>query len=258
MRLKRIFILLTLFMSFEIVQAESSLFGLSKREVVSAQLSDSNRDEIILLKQRVRELTERVDGLTTVIEDLYSKINDSQRSQRSQQSDTNDREIELLKGEIKALRSECISRREPAEMRSEKRAKVPSQDTANLKSAKVEKNQTTIYREGVQLFQKHQYDEAQKRFSMTASKGYKPAASNYYLGEISYYTKSYSDAIYYFKKSAGLYDKASYMDTLLLHTAISLDRSGDKSQAKLFYKTIINDYPEKKSAKIAKKNLNKL
>jgi TolA-binding protein len=48
------------------------------------------------------------------------------------------------------------------------------------------------------------------------------------------------------------------MDTLLLHTAISLDKSGDKEQAKLFYQTVIDDYPDKKSSKIAKNNLDKL
>jgi len=67
------------------------------------------------------------------------------------------------------------------------------------------------------------------------------AASNYYLGEIAYYTKNYQDAYFYFKKSAGLYDKASYIDTLLLHTAISLEKTGDKAQAKIFYQTVIDD-----------------
>ena len=44
------------------------------------------------------------------------------------------------------------------------------------------------YSEGVRLFQKKRYDEAKKRFVLTDTRGYKPAASNYYLGEIAYYT----------------------------------------------------------------------
>ena len=101
-------------------------------------------------------------------------------------------------------------------------------------------------------------EKAQKRFEITDAKSYKPAASNYYLGEIAYYTKKYEDAIFYFKKSAGIYDKASYIDTLLLHTAVSLEKNGDKAQAKVFYENIIENYAEKKSAKIAKDRLKKL
>jgi TolA-binding protein len=78
------------------------------------------------------------------------------------------------------------------------------------------------------------------------------------LGEIAYYTKKYEDAIFYFKKSAGIYDKASYIDTLLLHTAVSLEKTGDKGQARAFYENIIENYAGKKTAKIAKERLKKL
>jgi TolA-binding protein len=120
------------------------------------------------------------------------------------------------------------------------------------------KSNGKLYSEGVRLFNKKRYNEAKKRFTITDTKGYKPAASNYYLGEIAYYTKKYDDAIFYFKKSAGLYDQASYIDTLLLHTAISLDKTGDKAQARAFYENIIENYSGKKSARIAKDRLKKL
>jgi len=127
--------------------------------------------------------------------------------------------------------------------------------TDNALSAKAP---SKLYSEGVRLFVKQAYDEAAKRFTLTAQKGYKPAASNYYLGEIAYYTKKYDDAIFYYKKSAGLYDKAGYMDVLLLHTAISLERTGNKKQAKLFYENVVESYPGKKAAAIAKRRLKKL
>jgi len=40
-----------------------------------------------------------------------------------------------------------------------------------------------------------------------------------------------------------------------LHTAISLENTSDKAQAKLFYETIIQKYPARESAKIAKNKL---
>jgi TolA-binding protein len=48
------------------------------------------------------------------------------------------------------------------------------------------------------------------------------------------------------------------MDTLLLHTGISLENTNDKSQAKLFYDAVVAKYPNKHSANIAKKRLNSL
>jgi len=84
---------------------------------------------------------------------------------------------------------------------------------------------------------------------------YKPAASNYYLGEIAYYTHNYQEAVSYFKLSASLYDQASYMDVLFLHTAIALEKSGEKEQARSFYQHVIDAYPNKKSASIARNRI---
>ncbi|NWF67125.1 MAG: tetratricopeptide repeat protein, partial [Campylobacterales bacterium] len=87
------------------------------------------------------------------------------------------------------------------------------------------------------------------------SNNYKPATANYYLGEIAYYQKKYDLAITHFKKSASLHDKASYMPTLLLHTAISFEKTKNNNSAKQFYDVIISNYPDSDAAKIARKNL---
>jgi TolA-binding protein len=136
--------------------------------------------------------------------------------------------------------------------------KSSTRETTSASTSLEGKSTSKIYSEGVRLFVKQRYDEAEKRFVITDKKGYKPAASNYYLGEIAYYTKKYEDAIFFYKKSASLYDQASYIDVLLLHTAISLEKTGDKGQAKTFYKNIVDNYPDKKSAKIAREKLKKL
>lgn len=73
-----------------------------------------------------------------------------------------------------------------------------------------------------------------------------------------YIRKKYDLAISHFKKSAVLNDKAAYMPTLLLHSAISFENTKDKDNAKSFYSTLIDLYPDSSEAKIAKKNLTKL
>lgn len=95
-------------------------------------------------------------------------------------------------------------------------------------------------------------------FEELISEDYKPAESNFYLGQIWYYRKKYEDAISYFKKSAMLYDKAEWMPTLLLHSAISFEKIGDYKNSASFYETLINVYPHTNEAKRADKNLSKI
>lgn len=219
--------------------------------------AQSDQYKMALLQQKVEQLSERIEGLTTIVEGLNASISQIKESNSAEQ-----KQIDLLS-------KECITQSEleniltqysknDTKNSSVKKSSEGKESKSSVAVPSEKKSNAQLYREGAQLFQKHQYDKAHERFMLMIKKHYKPAASNYYLGEIAYYTKKYDDAIYYFKKSASLYDKASYIDTLLLHTAISLEREGDKSQAKLFYQTIINDYSDKKSAKIAKNNLKKL
>ena len=254
-------------------EAESSLFGPSKGELALEKASQQNRNEISVLSQRIFDLNERVDGLTTIIEGLNASVRELQAEKERRQTLYGSGNPEDLDGKLSKIRRECVTHKELDELLAINRhngerkpgraasshSKKYSSETKSINAVSLEKrNSASLYSEGVRLFQKHKYSEAEKRFSLAQSKGYKPAASNYYLGEIAYYTKKYSDAVYYYKKSAGIYDQASYIDTLLLHTAISLEKTGDKSQAKVFYQTIIDGYPGKKSARIAKEKLKKL
>ncbi len=200
-----------------------------------------------------------VEGLSASIYELQqSKSTDTSSLKSSTSSD--DALLKKLAAMIDDINANYVSKEELQKALGGKiTAKPPIKKAANKTEDSLESTNTTeLYSEGVRYFVKQHYDEAKKRFTITDAKRYKPAASNYYLGEIAYYTKKYEDAIFYFKKSAGLYDKASYIDTLLLHTAVSLENTGDKGQARVFYENIIENYAGKKTAQIAKERLKKL
>lgn len=112
-----------------------------------------------------------------------------------------------------------------------------------------------IYREAVQAFSHKSYNTATEKFKESIAQNYKLAPSNYYLGEIAYYTGDYYSAISYYKKSALIYNKASYMKVLYLHTALSLSKTGQEEQARGFFRYVVDNYPNTKSAEIAQKNL---
>jgi len=255
------------------VVAEPSVYGFGTESVEQGGYSSQNsmkrsKATIASLRQKIAEQNERIDGLTTIVEGLSATLNTLQQrreassSMKNSTSCDNTALLKKLGAMIDKINADYVSKAELQKVLKSKGRYNPVDNTEKPKNSSSDslkgKSTATLYREGVRLFMKKRYSSAKKHFEMTDLQGYKPAASNYYLGEIAYYTKQYEDAIFYFKKSAGLYDQASYIDTLLLHTAISLEKSGEKAQAKAFYENIIANYAGKKSAKIAKQKLKKL
>jgi TolA-binding protein len=241
--------------------------GPVRTSVPAKEVIIQNRKTITALKRQLAEQKERIDGLTSMIEGLNASMAELKMNSASSTMNSGSDNTVLLKElgvMIDKINDNYVSKEE-LQKALKGNYKIPSKVSStkskkkSVSSDSMESKATSqLYSEGVRLFVKKRYSEAKKRFTITDTKGYKPAASNYYLGEIAYYTKKYEDAIFYFKKSVGLYDQASYIDVLLLHTAISLDKTGDKSQAKTFYKNIIDNYEDKNSAKIAKQKLKKL
>jgi TolA-binding protein len=263
--------LLSVVMGGTLLYAEPSVYGFgnsgsgsSKPSISPKQMILQNRKTILYLKRKVAEQNERIDGLTSIIEGLSATLAQLQAKGGTAhgsavQGGDNTALLKELGMMIDKINDNYVSKDELQKiLKQQGKVDAPKKPEPKSGTSLKDKPAAKLYSEGVRLFVKKRYSEAKKRFEITDTKGYKPAASNYYLGEIAYYTKQYEDAIFYFKKSAGLYDQASYIDTLLLHTAISLDKSGDKAQARVFYENIIENYPGKKTAKIAKERLKKL
>jgi len=262
---------LSLVLGTATLSAEPSVYGFgfgsssndsTEGSTSSQNMIVQNKNSIAALKRQIAEQNERIDGLTSIIEGLSATLGELQGSGTGASSGSGNDNNALLKElgtMIDKINDNYVSKAELQKVLKENGKYTPAIKEKTTSEESLEGKPTSkLYSEGVRLFVKKRYSEAKKRFTITDIKGYKPAASNYYLGEIAYYTKKYEDAIFYFKKSAGLYDQASYIDVLLLHTAISLEKSGDKEQARAFYENIVENYQGKKSAKIAKEKLKKL
>jgi TolA-binding protein len=233
----------------------ASPYGLTKTEKAVLE----NKKTIQMLYNKITEQQRKIDGLTTIIEGQNREVLELKEQLASQQSmatsssmDDNGTYTLLLElGQtIDNINNTYVTK---DELKKALAGSRPS-SSASLGSP-VGSNSADIYRKGVQLFGKRSYQAAKERFEQTVAANYKPAASTYYLGEIAYYTHNYEDAVAYFKQSSALYDKASYMDVLYLHTAISLDKTGKKDQAQAFYQYVIDNYPNNKSASIARNRM---
>jgi len=112
-----------------------------------------------------------------------------------------------------------------------------------------------LYKRAKVRYSKRLYTNAISDYETLIKRNYKPAYSHYMIGEMYFKRKNYARAISYFKKSASLYSKASYMPNLMLHTAIAMAKTGDEQHANAFFQAIIAKYPDAKEAQVAKKYL---
>ncbi len=232
---------------------------------------------------KVNSLRERIDGLQTVIEGLAQKNHQLQLqlqelSAKLQNDETNVDEYEKriealvtqnstdlskLKESLSDLNTTLsqryVSKEELAKVVKDFNAfkKLVAKELKNLSKGSSDSlsklSKAEILKRAERAYSKKQYTKAIEYYKYLLSHNYKPARSSFKLGEIYYYKRDYATALAYYKESAKRYSKAKWMPTLMLHTALSMKYTGDKKNAKLFFKALIKKYPSSKEAKIAKK-----
>lgn len=109
-----------------------------------------------------------------------------------------------------------------------------------------------ILDEARKLYREKNLAESKKRYEWLVKNNYKAASSLYMIGEIEYQRSKFQEAIGYYKKSASLDDKASYMPILLWHTAWAFRYSKDMDNYNKFLDSLIRLYPESEQGKKAK------
>ena len=244
----------------------ASPYGLTETEKTIL----ANKKRMQRLFNKLSEQQRKIDGLTSIIEGQNREIvelkeqlevlNSASIKHKNDNNQTYSLLLQIAKT-VDNINNSYITRDEVKKMLEESSSTMLSSLTtnsnlgSNVDSSIDSSSVDDIYIQGVQLFGKRSYNASKEKFEEALARNYKPASANYYLGEIAYYTHNYSDAIAYYKQSSSIYDKASYMPVLYLHTAISLDRIGQKEQAKAFYQYVIDSYPDTRSAKIAQKRL---
>ncbi len=219
-----------------------------------------NTQNIKLHSLAIQELKQQLTDNSASIEKLYLEF--------SQYSKAQNKNIKALQKTIKELttvtnkiNTNYVSKKQFDELvtfinKSSKKTKAKVKSTKKAKAkASYNKPSRVLLSEAKALYKKDYFTKAIPIFKHLVNKKYKPAESNYYLGEIWFYRKKYKDAIHYFKTSMMLYDKATYIPKLLLHSAISFEELDDIENAANFYGTLIDAYPQSEEAKLAQEKL---
>jgi len=199
--------------------------------------------KIHALEKSLATKEESIVFLQQDIIDLKTYVNDSRDLQ-----DANQERVKLVLGELSSLIDSINNNYVSKESFTKLESQVAKLLSANNASKISSKSGASLLKDGIALFNKKSYSKAKIRFEESVKKNHKPARSNYYLGEVAYFQKSYSAAIEHYKKSISLYDKADYMPTLLYHTAISFSKLKKHTQAKQFFDVLKQGYPNSKEA----------
>jgi len=267
-------------------------YGLTSNEKVILETKDKLKKVAQKSNSQASQLDslrERIDGLQSIVESISRKTHNNKinleklkeeedtgfanateyQTRLSESIQQNSQQIEELKASIVELSKLLDTVNAQYVTKDEYNALVKNVNdfkdlvAKELKSGKKSKSQTSkissaeLYNLAKKNYDKKYYTKAIANYEELIKRKYKPAYAHYMIGEMNYKRKNYANAISYFKKSSQLYSKASYMPTLMLHTAISMDKTGDKSHAKSFYKAIIAKYPSSKESKEAKRRLGK-
>ncbi len=254
-------------------------YGLSPSEKKIVQNSKSVKSlekQIRTMQINYNQLKEKLDGTRSVTESISDKIGkiDRKISDVISNDDNKTNSMENLQNEIDQLKQQLNDNIALQNENQEKIKNVLSELSSLIDSInsnyvskdefnKLIKKQNTkrsisgksgsqLLSEAEKLFKKKSYNDAAARYKKLVSIKYKPARSNFKLGEIAYYQKKYKQAIVYYKKSIALYDKASYIPTLLYHTGISLSKLKKNKEASNFFNALKSNYPTSKEAKSLK------
>lgn len=243
-------------------------YGLTENEKATL----NNKRSVQNIEQNMNSVSEQIQGLQSLIESMSLRMNKLEQR-------VNDLELRV-NGDVNSSGANFMSLKAYVDETRQIQDKNYKNITATLNrlGALLDKNSNTnsakqnntkpasssndksnfngksdkdVMSDGIKLLNSNKTSEAAEYFEYLNKKGYKPAASNFYLGEIAYKKKSYSTAIQYYQKSIQGNDKADYTPKLLYHTAISFDKIGDSQSANRFYKALKVGYPDSKEAKAA-------
>ncbi|WP_096027595.1 tetratricopeptide repeat protein [Campylobacter lanienae] len=230
------------------------------------------QSDVSLVQENIEGVKSLLDGINKRILAMETRITELENSVNSQKA-TNSNDISNLKSQIKTTQTQhdkdiknitnALSQltalidskhseaANPKELNSGSKAKQADSEkkSDNLKYDDIPGAE--LLEMADKAYKSKEYLKASECFASLIKKNYKPAYSNFMLGEIEYFNKNYKTAIPYYEKSVAISQKGKYMPKLLYHTAISFDKIGDTNSANKFYKALKQAYPDSPEAAAA-------
>ena len=229
-------------------------------------------NNLAIINEKISRLQEQIDGIKSILQGLEQKVNRLSNQKVAPSSNPQDLEDilyrlnrleKIVNGSAKRYSKVKSTKKIVKKESHKKETQKPKKTTEPKKLTKLKPSTATptklssaeLLKSAKEDISNKKLQSAEDKLNRLLRKGYKKAESYFLLGEVAYLKGRYSSAIEFYQKSAEKSADAKYMDRLLLHTAIALKKSGQKNQAKEFFKTLIETYPNSVSAATARRYL---
>jgi len=266
-------------------------YGLTQAEKKILQNKNTlkqNKRKLNSNKSEIQSLRERVDGLQSILEAVAMKSQKNKTNldsyDKAHANDGLSQEDRLKKLEAQIIiNSENVLQlktalEELSKLIDEQSATLVTQEehealVADVNAFKVlvagelkkrgtqsssKQSSGDLATQAKRQYEKKNYKKAINSYKELVNRKYKPAFAHYMIGQSYFALKDYGQSIAYYKESASRYKKASYMPTLMLRTGYAMEKTGDKANAKKFYRAVVAKYPDSTEAKKAEKFLSKI
>ena len=251
---------------YGLTENEKVLLNNKKKVDRLGQNIGTMQSDVSLVQENIEGVKSLLDGINKRILAIETRITELENSLNSQKT-KNFNDISNLKSQIKTVQTQhdkdiknitnALSQLTALIDSNSTKVDMPKVINSEPKD-KISDNPKYDDIPGAELlemadkaYKSKEYLKASEYFASLIKKNYKPAYSNFMLGEIEYFNKNYKNAIPYYDKSVAISQKGNYMPKLLYHTAISFDKIGDTNSANKFYKALKQAYPDSPEAKIA-------
>ena len=257
-----------------------------------------NRQNLQNAKRKAQEnsvqldsLRERIDGLQTIVEGLAEKAQGNKLKVGELEAEqgnarTRDEKIralaeainaesanvaalksllETLAAQVDKISTDYVSKdeynrlvRDINTFKSDLSKTLKNVSASNTADPYASLSDKALAAEAKKKYGKLFFKDAIPMYEELIRRNYKPAYAHFMIGEMWHYRKEWSKALSYYKESAGRSEKASYMPTLLLHSAECMNQLGDKQNAENFLRSLQAKYPGSPEALKAEGLLNTL
>ncbi len=236
-------------------------------------------------KSEIESLRERIDGLQSVLESIAMKsqknkvaLGDITKTRENEGANTQERLLALetqiatngenivqLKTAIeelgKLIDEQSVTKEEHNALVEDVNAfklLVANELKKKAKQSSSKVGSGDLATQAKKNYDNKNYSKALNDYKELVNRKYKPAYGHYMIAQCYFALNDYGPAIAHYKESASRYKKASYMPTLMLRTAYSMEKTGDVANAKKFYNAVIAKYPGSSEAQKAESYLSKL
>ncbi len=234
-------------------KAASDEWRLQNIEARFLEFQESQKEREAQLQSKVQELDGQLVAVRQELNDTKSKAGDLQAETAALKEALRARQMAEGKEAVIVDAAPAASAAPASAPAPAESAPVPEKT-----SAKAVSGPAAVYEKGLALVRAGDAEKGRKMLDDFIGDNPNHALvpnALYWMGETYYHEKRYAQAVLTFKEVVRRFPKHDKAAAAMLKTGFSYEMLGDKSNARFYLQTLVEDYPSSQPAAMARKRL---